>query len=417
MIYFDKGIILYIDVVSLEWSDGMKYDFDSINNRRNTNSLKWDVMNHELPMWVADMDFKTAPGIIRAMEKRVESGIYGYNVIPDEWKKAIINWWSRRHNFHIHKDWLIFCTGVVPAITCAVKRMTNVGDNVVIQTPVYDIFFHSVENQGRHVLENKLIYDGIEYQINFHDLEEKLSNPRTTMMILCNPHNPVGKIWSASELAKIGELCDKYGVVVLSDEIHCDITDPGESYTPFASVSRINENNSITCVSATKAFNIAGLQTAAVIIPSKKIFNIMERGLNSDEVAEPNTFATDVVIAAFNEGEEWLLELRKYIYDNKKFVMEYLSTNIPNVKLVSSKATYLLWLDCGRVISDTTELVEFIRQRTGLYVLSGSQYRGDSSQFIRMNIACPRSVVEEGMKLFKSGIEAYKDWLMKSYKI
>lgn len=388
------------------------YDFDKINDRRGTNSLKWDVDEREIPMWVADMDFQTAPDITEAIMKRARSGIYGYNIIPDAWHDAITSWWDRRHDFTIEKDWLIFCTGVVPAITCAVKRMTNVGDNVLVQTPVYDIFFHSIENQGRHVLENPLKYDKGSYSIDFEDLEEKLSYPQTTLMILCNPHNPVGKIWNREELAKIGALCAKHHVAVVSDEIHCDITEPGMEYLPFASVSKECRENSITCISATKTFNMAGLQTAAVVIPNKRIFEIMERGLNSDEVAEPNTFAIDTVIAAFTKGEKWLEELRAYIGENRRIVDTFLKEQLPEVVMVASHATYLLWLDCSAFTEDATELCQFIREKTGLYLLPGSQYRGNGKSFIRMNVACPKSQVLRGLKLLSEGVKSYREEIL-----
>lgn len=388
----------------------MQFDFDKRFERRNTNSLKWDVTDSELPMWVADMDFQTAPAILKTLKKKVEGGIFGYSVVSEEWYEAILNWWSRRHGLFIQKEWLHFCTGVVPAVTCTVKRMTNIGDNVLVQTPVYDIFFHSIENHGRHVLENRLKYDGKQYEIDFEDLEEKLANPLTTMMILCNPHNPVGKIWNRNELERIGDLCKKYHVIILSDEIHCDLTDPNCAYTPFVSVSDICKEISITCISATKAFNLAGLQTAAVMIPNETIHNIMIRGLNADEIAEPNAFAIDAVVEAFNESEVWLDELREYLFQNKRFVEKFLEKELPQIRLISSKATYLLWLDCTKVLGDTKELCEFIRKQTGLYLSAGDQYRGNGTQFLRMNIACPRIVLEDGMERFKKGVEAYEEW-------
>lgn len=388
------------------------FNFDTTNERRKTNSLKWDVAEHELPMWVADMDFKTAPAVIKALKERVQTGIFGYTIVPDAWKEAIQGWWSKRHRFIIEKDWIIFCTGVVPAITCAVKRLTNTGDNVLVQTPVYDIFFHSIENHGRHVLESKLKYDGEQYSIDFEDLEAKLSDPQTTMMILCNPHNPIGKIWSKEELNRIGELCKKHHVVVVSDEIHCDLTESGCGYIPFASVSDICAENSITCISASKSFNLAGLQSAAVVIPGEALRQKMERGLNADEIAEPNSFATDAVIAAFTKGEEWLDELRTYLSENKKIVADYLENENLKLELVSSDATYLLWIDCQKVLGDATELCRFLRKETGLYLSPGFQYRGNGNQFIRMNIACPKSQLEEAIKLLKKGVEKYEKWLI-----
>lgn len=391
----------------------MKFNFDKIEERRNTNSLKWDIEEGELPLWVADMDFQTAPSIIEVLKKRVERGIFGYEIVPNEWYHAYQNWWREQHQFQIEKDWLIFCTGVVPAISCAVKRLTNIGDSVLVQTPVYNIFFHSIENHGRHVVENKLTYIEGEYKIDFEDLEEKLSNPLTTMMILCNPHNPIGKIWRKGELERIGCLCKKYHVIVLSDEIHCDITEPGYEYTPFALVSKECEENSITCVSASKTFNLAGMQSAAVIIPDEKIRQKMERGLNSDEIAEPNSFAVVAAVAAFQEGKEWLEELKRYLWENRTFVIEYLAKEIPDIKVVSGHATYLLWLDCNSMIGDAAEMCKFIRAKTGLYLSTGNQYAGNGDQFLRMNIACPKSRLQDALERLKNGTIEYENWVLK----
>ena len=385
----------------------MNYNFDQICQRRNTGSLKWDIAENELPLWVADMDFQTAPEITEALAKRVSSGIFGYQIVPEEWYLAYQDWWKRRHHLTIEKESLIFCTGVVPAISCAVKRMTNTGDNIVVQTPVYDIFFHSIENHGRHVLENERVYNGTSYEIDFADLEKKLADPLTTMMILCNPHNPVGKIWSREELEKIGELCKKPHVLVLSDEIHCDLTEPGMEYLPFAAVSEVCANNSISCIAASKDFNLAGLQSAAVMIPDEAIRQKMERGLNSDEIAEPGTLSVDGTVAAFTKGEDWLKQLCAYIEENKKCVKAFLQEQLPEVKLTESHATYLLWLDCSHITDDTDKLCSFIRKETGLYLSTGSQYRGNGRYFLRMNLACPKAVVLEALDRLKRGINLY----------
>lgn len=386
----------------------MQFDFNQSPDRRNTASLKWEVEEKELPMWVADMDFRTAPAVLQAMEKKLQTGIFGYTVVTPEWYQAIMGWWERRHHLTIQKEWLTFCTGVVPAVTCAVKRLTNTGDRVLVQTPVYDIFFHSIENHGRHVVENKLKYGGLQYDIDFEDLEEKLSHPLTTMMILCNPHNPIGKIWSREELMRIGQLCKKHHVTVLSDEIHCDLTAPGCEYIPFAAASEVCRDISVTCISATKAFNLAGLQTAAVVIPNEGIRNIMVRGLNADEIAEPGAFAVDAVTAAFNQGEDWLEALLLYLHENKKYAAEFLERELPGIRIVPSTATYLLWLDCHGVIGDATELCGFLHGETGLYLSAGSRYRGNGGRFLRMNIACPRIRLEDGMERLKRGVEAYR---------
>lgn len=387
----------------------MSFDFDKVADRRNSNSLKWDVKENELPMWVADMDFQTAPEITEALVKRARSGIFGYSIIPDKWYTSIIGWWKKRHSFTIKKEWLQFCTGTVAAITCAVKRITNTGDNVLVQTPVYNIFFNSIENHGRHVIENKLKYENGKYSIDFNDLEEKLSNPLTTMMILCNPHNPVGKIWSREDLKKIGDLCYKYNVTVISDEIHCDLTAPGCEYIPFASVSDICRDISMTCISPSKTFNIAGLQSAAVVIPSERIRNNMVRGLNSDEIAEPNIFAADSVIAAYSYGEKWLDELRNYLFENRKIAESFLEKELPCVKAVAAQATYLMWLDCSEITENASELCSFIREKTGLYLTNGTNYRGNGGKFLRMNIACSKVILSDGLSRLKNGVTAYED--------
>ena len=385
----------------------MKYDFDQVVNRRGTGSLKWDVPERELPMWVADMDFQVAPEIREALNKRVEHGVFGYSILPDAWYNAYQSWWSRKHHWEIEKDWLIFSTGVVPTLSSVVRKLTTVGENVLIQTPVYNIFFNSIRNNGRNVLESPLKYDGREYSMDFEDLERKLSHPQTTLMILCNPQNPVGKIWDKETLARVGELCAKHHVVVVSDEIHCDLTDPGTEYVPFASVSEVCRENSVTCIAPTKAFNIAGLQTSAVVVPNLVLRHKVNRGLNTDEVAEPNVFATVGAIAAFEKGEEWLEELRVYLAENKAFLRNYMQEKLQQIKVVPSNATYLLWLDVSAITGDATELVDFIREDSGLYLTEGEEYGACGKSFIRWNTACPRSLLIEGLERFESSVRKF----------
>lgn len=370
--------------------------------------MKWDCKGDELPMWVADMDFETAPCIMEAVSARARKGIFGYTVVGDEWYTSICNWWARRHNWPIQREWLIFCTGVVPAITSMVKRLSEVGDDVVLLTPVYDIFFHSVENTGRHVSESPLVYDGKSYSIDFADLEAKLARPNASLMILCNPHNPVGAIWSAEELRRIGDLCIKHGVTIISDEIHCDIAEPGEHYVPFASLGQKYAQNCAVCLSATKAFNIAGLQCAAVAVPDPLLRAKVERGLNSDEVAEPNCFASVATVAAFNGGEEWLDELNAYIAANRAEAEGYISSNIARLKVVKGKASYLLWVDCSAVTDDAQLLADHIRRHTGLWLSAGNVYRGNGAQFLRINAACPRARLEDGLKRLKEGVDTFR---------
>ncbi len=384
------------------------YSFDKEINRRNTQSYKWEVKDNELPMWVADMDFQTAPEIIEAVQKRVEHGIFGYSVVPDEWYDAYINWWRRRHNFEISREWLIFCTGVVPAISSVVRKLTTAAENVVVITPAYNIFFNSIYNNGRNILESLLKYENGQYSIDFADLEDKLSNPQSTLLILCNPHNPTGRIWTKEELARIGELCDKYGVTVLSDEIHCDITLPKEKYTPFAAASDVCSRISVTCIAPTKAFNIAGLQSAAVVVPNEVLRHKVWRGLNTDEVAEGNVFAADVAITAFNKSEAWLDELLAYLAQNRSYAENFIKDNIKELSAVPAKATYLMWIDCSRLKASSDVLAEYIREKTGLYLSEGCEYRGDGQNFLRLNLACPKSRLIDGMNRLKTGIEEYK---------
>ena len=385
------------------------YDFDKLTNRFGTGSLKWDVNEGQLPMWVADMDFETAPEIIQALQKRIEHGVFGYQNVTDDWYQAYQSWWNRRHQFKIERDWLIFCTGVVPAISSIVRKVTTVGENVLVQTPVYNIFFNSIRNNGRNILESPLVYEQGEYHIDFKDLEEKLSNPQTSLFILCNPHNPIGKIWDRETLEKIGELCDRYHVIVVSDEIHCDLTDPGYEYVPFASVSDQCRENSITCIAPTKTFGIPGIQTAAVVVPNPVLRHRVNRGLNTDEVAEPTNFAVAAAVAAFQHGDQWLTELREYLSQNKQYVRDYIGAYIPEIKVVPSNATYLLWLDCSELTDDACELQRFIEKHSGLVLTEGEEYGTPGRRFLRLNPACPRSRVQDGMERLKNSVTAYKN--------
>ncbi len=383
----------------------MKYDFDTVIDRRGTDSVKWDILKEgELPMWVADMDFKAAPEIREALQKRMDNGVFGYSIIPDEWAASYVSWWKTRHDFEMDPSWLVFCTGVIPILSSAVRRFTAPNENIVIQTPVYNMFFNSAVNNGRRLLESPLVYKDGQYSMDLEDLESKLSDPQTTMMILCNPHNPVGKIWDRETLARIGELCWKHNVLVLSDEIHCDITDPDISYIPFASVSEHCRGNSITAIAPTKTFNIAGLHTAAAMAVNPSIRHKIWRALNTDEVAEPNAFSIAATVAAFNHGAAWLDELRSYVYENKQTVLKYVKENIPNLHIVPSRATYLLWLDCSAFCTDSVKLAEEIRRKTGLFLSNGAQYGETGKTFLRMNIACPRSLLMDGLDRLKRAL-------------
>lgn len=388
-----------------------KFDFDTPVDRRNTGSLKWDVAENELPMWVADMDFPTAPAVRSAIEKRASHGIFGYSILPDAWENAYISWWKSRHGVTFEKGSLIFCTGVIPAISSIVRKLTTPAEKVVVMTPVYNIFFNSILNNGRVVSEYPLVYDEktAAYSIDFAALEAALADPQASLMILCNPHNPIGKIWDMKTLDQIGALCAKHGVTVISDEIHCDLTDPGKSYVPFASVSEECRKISITCLAPTKTFNLAGIQTAAVAVSDRFLRHKVWRALNTDEVAEPNAFAVDAAIAAFTEGGEWLDALRSYLAENKAVAADYIKKNIPMLRAVPSDATYLMWLECtGKAAGHSDRAAAFIRKNTGLYLSAGRVYRGDGQNFFRLNIACPRATLQDGLQRLKKGLEEYE---------
>lgn len=383
----------------------MKYDFDKLTDRRGTNSYKWDIPEGELPMWVADMDFETAPEITRAIIERAEHGVFGYNTVPDEWYDAYIGWWRERHGITYDRSELIFSTGVIPIISSCVRKLTTAGENVLVMTPVYNVFFNCIRNNGRNVKSFELDCSDGTYSIDFDRLERELADPQTTLMLLCDPHNPIGKIWSREELARIGELAYDNGVVVLSDEIHCDLTDPGCEYVPFASVSEKCRDNCVVCISPTKAFNLAGLQTAAAAVPNGRLRHKVWRALNTDEVAEPNSFAVQAAVAAFERGGEWLGELREYIYENKQLVARFLERELPQIKLTPSQATYLLWLDCSALGVNSTVSADTIRRNTGLFLSDGAVY-GDTGAHLRMNIACPRALVKDGLERLKKAVSA-----------
>ena len=306
----------------------------------------------------------------------------------------------------MERDWLCFCTGVVPAISSAVRKLSTPGENVLIQTPVYNVFFNSAANNGRRVLENPLRYADGAYEMDFADLERKLADPQTTLMILCNPHNPVGKIWDRETLARVGEMCRRHHVTVISDEIHCDLTEPGRDYVPFASVSADCRDNSITCIAPTKAFNLAGMQTAAVSVPDPVLRHKIRRALNTDEVAEPGALAVPAAVAAFTRGGPWLDALRRHISANRRHVGEFLAAELPQFRMAPSEATYLLWLDLGM---PSSRFCAFLRERTGLYLTRGAVYGECGEGFVRWNVACPAQVLEDGLRRLKRGAALWAD--------
>ena len=283
----------------------MRYDFDEVIPRRGTNSYKWDTETEEdvLPMWVADMDFRTAPAVVDALKKRVEHGIFGYTKVPSEYYDSIVDWLRRKHNWTIERDWIIYTTGVVPALSAIIKALTSPGDKILVQTPVYNCFFSSIRNNGCEIVTNPLIYINGTYQVNFDDLEKKAADPKVKLLLLCNPHNPAGRVWTKQELVRIGKICLQNDILIVADEIHCELVFPGHTYTPFASVSEEFLMHSVTCTSPSKAFNLAGLQIANIISADTNICIRIEKAINVNEVCDVNPFGIEALMAAYNDSE------------------------------------------------------------------------------------------------------------------
>ena len=380
----------------------MRYDFESVIDRHGTNSLKWDYFADDLPMWVADMDFRVAPAIEKAILKRAEHPIYGYTVVPDKLFEAYIDWWDRRYDFKMSREDMAYSIGVMPSISSMIRCLTDVGDEILIQSPVYHVFYYVIEDNNRKVLENPLIYENGEYRIDFDDLDEKLSKSR--MMILCNPHNPVGKIWSEDDLHRIGELCQKHDVILISDEIHCDLTDPGVKYNPFETSSTYDK--AITCISPSKSFNIAGFQSSIVHTKNRQFLDMIKAQMHVDNSDSCNVFATAAVIAAYEESEEWLDELREVLYENKQIVKDYLANELPVIKLVDCDATYLLWLDCSALKVPSKVLSGFLRSNQGVFLSAGIDFGRNGDSFLRLNIACPQELLMDGLARLKAGVIA-----------
>ena len=378
-----------------------KYNFDEIVERRGTNSYKWDLPKREdiIPMWVADMDFKTAPCIIEALKKRVEHGVFGYNFVPDSYYDAVINWFDHRHQWHIRREDILYTSGVVPAISCSLKAMTMPGDKVLIQTPVYNCFFSSIKNNGCEVLENPLRRQGDSYVIDFEDFERKCADEKTTVFLLCNPHNPSGRVWTKEELERMNDICLKHGVKVISDEIHCELTMPGYTYQPFAAVSDACRDNSVVLNSPSKAFNIAGLQIANIVCHQPERRQRINRALNINEVCDVNPFGVIALQAAYNHGEEWLDALNAYLYENYQALRAFFATAMPSVRLTRLEGTYLVWADISALGISADELSERLLHEGKVWMTSGTVYHDPQSmQHLRINIACPRSRMMEGLE-------------------
>ena len=386
----------------------MKYDFDERISRRGTDSYKWDSAENEnvLPMWVADMDFRTAPVIIDALRRRVEHGIFGYTRVPDSYYEAVTSWVARRHDWKIDREWIIYTPGVVPAISAVIKALTVPGDKVLAQTPVYNCFFSSIRNNGCEMVSSPLVFAGNTYTIDYEDLERKVADPKVKVMLLCNPHNPTGKVWRREELVRIGEICIRYGVTVVSDEIHCELVFPGHRYTPFASISEDFLRHSVTCISPSKAFNIAGLQIANIVCSDAEYRAKIDRAINDNEVCDVNPFGIITTQAAYNEGEEWLNQLIEYLHANYLYMRGFCREHLPGFPITVLEGTYLIWMDCRKLGISSDELERKLVAEARLWLNAGTMYGAEGEGFMRWNIACPRTTLTEGLKRFSRFIHS-----------
>lgn len=379
----------------------MKYDFDKTIDRRATNSYKWDsAPEGVLPMWVADMDFRTAPAIIDSLQKRVAHGIFGYTRVPDAYYDAVTSWFSRRHGWDIDREWIIYTSGVVPAVSAVIKALTVPGDKVIVQTPVYNCFFSSIRNNGCEIVSNPLRRTVDTYEMDFDALERCAADPRAKVMLLCNPHNPAGRVWTPDELTRLGNICLRNGVTVVADEIHCELVYQGFKYTPFASLSDAFLHRSVTCVSPSKAFNIAGLQIANIVAFDNDLRSRIDKAININEVCDVNPFGVAATIAAYNEGEEWLNQLVDYLHGNYEAMVEFCRRELPEFPITRLEGTYLVWMDCSSLGMPSDALEHALLDDARLWLNAGTMYGAEGEGYMRWNIACPRSVMLDGLNRF-----------------
>ena len=382
-----------------------QFDFDEIVVRRGTNSYKWDLPKGEdiIPMWVADMDFKTAPCIIDALKRRVEHGIFGYTFVPDSYYDAIINWFKRRHQWHIEREDILYTSGVVPAIACTLKATTMPGEKVLVQTPVYNCFFSAIKNSGCEVSENPLRREGDSYVIDFDDFERRCSDEKTTVFLLCNPHNPAGRVWRKDELRRMIDICLKHHVKVIADEIHCELVMPGHTFQPFAAVDEACRDNCVVLNSPSKAFNIAGLQIANIVCHDAEWRRRINRAININEVCDVNPFGVIALQAAYNDGGEWLDALNQYIHENYLALKDFFRERLPRLEVCRLEGTYLAWINLSRIPITADEAARRLLGNAKVMLNSGTMYgREAGNSYLRINLACPRSTLMEGLKRIES---------------
>lgn len=389
----------------------MKYNFDTVVDRSENFAAKWTEMdkkygtNDLLPMWIADMDFKAAPCIVEAIRNRLDQEIYGYTTRPDSYNESIVNWVSKRFGWNIKKEWLIFSPGVMPSISLIIQELTDKNDKIMIQEPVYSPFNSIVKANDRELVISPLIKEeNGNYVMNYAEIEANIKDVK--LFILCNPHNPVGRVWTKEELIKLGDICIRNNVKVISDEIHCDIILKGHKHTPFGSISEEFAQNSITCMAPTKTFNIAGLQMSQVILPNEDDFNKLETAFTRIDIKRNNAFSLVATEAAYNHGEDWLDEFLEYLEGNIDFAVKYIQDNIPALKVNKPEATYLLWVDFSKLGKSDDEIAKALVEKGKIALNNGPSFGIGGSQFQRINLACPRSMVEEGLSRIKTAVES-----------
>ena len=375
----------------------MKYDFDELVERRGTNCVKWDESPSDdvIPLWVADMDFRVSPAIQKALLQRVEHGVFGYNIVPESYYEAVISWFRRRHQWEIQRQWILYTTAVVPAMSCVIKALTMPGEKVLILSPAYNCFFSSIKNNGCEVLESPLKPDGDSFEVDFIDFEAKCSDEKTTLFLLCNPHNPCGRVWTREELQRMYDICKKHGVKVISDEIHCELIMPNYQFVPFGTIT----DDCVVMNSPSKNFNTAGLQIANIICSHPSWRRRIDRAININEVCDVNPFGIVALQTAYNESEDWIDELNQYLWGNYTFLCDFIDKSIPSWKVCRLEGTYLPWVDVSAMGIPVQQLCDRLLKEASVWINPGTMYGPETGTgYVRFNIACPRSRLKEALE-------------------
>ena len=379
----------------------MAYNFDELIDRRGTGCAKWDEAPSAdvIPLWVADMDFQAAPAILEAVRRRMEHGVFGYTMVGDDYYEAVINWFQRRHGWTIHREEMLYTTGVVPAVSVAIKALTMPGERVLMLSPDYNCFFSSIRNNGCEVLETCLVFEDGRWQVDWQDFEQKCADEKTTLFLLCSPHNPTGRVWTKAELMRMNDICMQYHVKVVSDEIHCELVMPGRRFQPFAAVSEQCRQNCVTLNSPTKAFNIAGLQIANIICTQPEWRRRIDRAININEVCDVNPFGPVALKAAYNESEDWLDELNQYLWGNYQALCQFAEAHLPQWRVCPLEGTYLPWVDITATGLTSQAYADRLMEKAHVWVNPGTMYGPQSGEgYIRLNVACPRSRLMEALE-------------------